>query len=98
MTWALWAFLLVMQQFSHGVSTRAKNSNNYFYNLWAATFSNGVWICSNFILVDSVVRVMKGKDVGLAIFTAVYYTTFCVIGSMLSQWAAINYFEKGKQP
>jgi len=93
MKWILWALLLVAQQFSHGVGSRAKNSNSYLYNLWAATLSNGVWICSNFILVDNAVRIMKDGDVIKAAFIAVFYTTFCVIGSLLSQWAAINYFE-----
>lgn len=94
MKWVIWAFLLVAQQLSHGLSSRAKNRDNYFYNLWAATLSNGVWICSNFVMVGSVLDVIKGGDVVLAIFTVVYYTVFCVIGSLLSQWLAINYFER----
>jgi len=94
MRWVVWALLLVAQQFSHGLSTRAKNSSSYIYNFFAAIFSNSVWICSNFILVDTIVGSMKNSSMREAVFIALYYTVFCVIGSLLSQWAAINYFER----
>jgi hypothetical protein len=94
MKWAIWAVVLILQQFSHGLSSRAKNSNSYTYNIVAATFSNGVWICSNFFLVENVLSAIKDGDLYFALRVGVFYTFFCVLGSFLSQYVAINFIEQ----
>jgi len=92
--WMIWAFVLVAQQLSHGLSSRAKNRDNYAYNVLASVLSNGVWFCSNFFIVGSVLDVIKSGNVGLAVFTVSFYTFFAALGSVLAQWTAIRFIEK----
>ena len=92
--WIVWAFVLIVQQLAHGLSSRAKNRDNYTYNILASVLSNGVWICSNFFIVGSVLDVIKSGNVRLAVFTVAFYTFFAVLGSVLAQWTAIEFIEK----
>jgi len=94
MIYVAWALLLVFQQFSHGISSRAKNSNSVLYNSIASVFSNGVWFASNIILVDNFVDILKRSDWSKAIGLGVFYITFCVVGSVASQVLAMKVIEK----
>lgn len=93
---AVWAVLLVLQNFSHTLSSRAKNSHSLAYNAIASTFSNGVWFGSQFYIVNTLVHF---NDKGWLYITGVfaYYTFFTVVGSLLSHWAAMRFFEKRLQ-
>lgn len=90
--YTVWALSLILQQFSHGISSRAKNSNKVFYNVFAAILSNGVWYFNFYILANNAVE--RQNDIQYIIFIGIFYIFFCVIGSVLSQVVAVNYFEK----
>lgn len=92
-SWIVWAVVLIAQQFSHGLSSRAKNSSSIRYNCVAATLSNGVWILSNFFIVSNVMTAIKTGSTGYAVAVALFYTVFCVIGSVLSQVIAMKVIE-----
>ena len=88
----IWALSLILQQFSHGISSRAKNSNKVIYNAFAAIFSNGVWLFNFYVLATNAIE--KRGDFSYLLFMGLFYIVFCVIGSVLSQVVAVNYFEK----
>lgn len=94
MTWALWAILLLAQNFSHGIVSRARNSNSVLYNCVASVFSNGVWFGSQFILIDNFIQVLKASDWKMGVTLGLFYTTFTVIGSVSSQILAMKVIEK----
>lgn len=87
-----WALSLVLQQFSHGISSRAKNSNRVVYNAFASVLSNGVWFFNFYVLATNAIE--KKGDFSYLLFMGLFYIVFCVIGSVLSQVIAVNYFEK----
>lgn len=87
-----WALSLILQQFSHGISSRAKNSNRVIYNAFASIFSNGVWFFNFYVLATNAIE--KKGDILYLCFMGLYYIIFCVIGSVLSQVVAVTYFEK----
>jgi hypothetical protein len=93
-TYALWALLLVTQQFSHGLSSRAKNSSSVAYNCLASIMSNGVWFASNLILVDNFVDILRRSAWSKAVWIGVFYLIFTVSGSVLSQLLAMKWTEK----
>ena len=97
MTWALWAVLLIGQNFSFTLVSRARNSGSLGYHALAAVFSNGVWFVSQFILIGSIVDAIKTADVGKAIALGVFYTVCTIVGSVSSHWFAMRYLEKGKR-
>ncbi len=87
-----WALSLILQQFSHGISSRAKNSNKVIYNVFASILSNGVWFFNFYILAVNAIE-RKG-DLSYLFFTGLFYILFCVIGSVLSQVVAVRFVEK----
>jgi hypothetical protein len=96
-TWILWAGLLIMQNFSFTLVSRARNSGSYAWHAVAAVGSNGVWIVSQMILVVGIVRLMEDgtrlQQFGLAFF----YITFTVIGSIVGHWVSKNLIERGRR-
>ena len=90
----LWGVMLIGQNFSNTLVSRARNSNSLGYHASAALFSNGVWFASQFILVGSIVDALKTADVMRAIGLGVFYTSCTFLGSVVSHWFAMRYLEK----
>lgn len=89
----IWAILLVLQNASHTLSSRAKNSRSLAYNAVASTLSNGVWFGSQFFIVKTLVGFTdRGWLYIVGVF--LFYTFFTVVGSLLSHWLAMRFFEK----
>jgi hypothetical protein len=100
--WFLWAALLIVQNLSFTVVSRARNSGSLEYHALAAVFSNGIWIISQIILLDSFMKVLrkdhktradKLKAAGIAVF----YTVFTVAGSLLGHWCSQTWLEVGSR-
>lgn len=92
--WILWGVLLIVQNASFTLVSRARNSNSLFYHAWASVFSNGVWIASQFILVDKFIDILKEANWTLGILTAVFYVACTMAGSLGMHWLALNKIEK----
>lgn len=95
MRYVIWGLLLIAQNFAHTISQRAKNQNNLWYTGVSGVFANGIWIGSNFFIVDEVVSVLRGSNVG---FDAMKVITFYIIcttfGTVFSQYCAMRWIEK----
>jgi hypothetical protein len=96
LTYAAWALLLIVQNASFTLVSRARNSGSYAFHAAAAVGSNGIWFASQFILIDSIVTLAKTGTLWEAIGTGVFYTTFTIIGSVGMHWVSATYIEKGK--
>lgn len=97
MTYVVWALLLVVQNAAFTLVSRARNSGSYAFHASAAVGSNGVWLVSQFILVNEMIATMKDSDWSRAVFMGVFYTTFTVIGSVGMHWVSVRYLETGKR-
>ena len=96
MTWAVWAIVLMLQNYAFTYVSRARNSGSLKKHVIAAIFSNLVWIVQLFILAGEMIKCMTGeRGPWMAVVTAVYYTTFTVIGSVVAHYVALK-TEKGK--
>ena len=95
-TWLIWAPVLVAQNFAFTFVSRARNSGSLKRHLIAGIASNGVWFVSQIIIFSKMFAMMTGKyGLGMAIFTALYYTAFTLLGSLVAHyWSLKN--EKGK--
>lgn len=80
MDWLIWGSLLVLQNATHTVSSRAKNSSSLWYSAWAGVFSNGTWFLSQFFIVGHLVRAQD--DPKRLAMVAIYYITLTVAGTV----------------
>lgn len=96
LTWLYWAPVLIAQNFAFTFVSRARNSGSLGRHLVAGIASNGVWFVSQIIIFSKMFSMMTGKyGIGMAVFTAIYYTLFTLLGSLLAHyWSLKN--EKGK--
>lgn len=97
MTYVLWALLLILQNAAFTWVSRARNSGSIGYHAVASVASNGVWIASQFILVDAIVRIIRQGAWHEAIGMAVFYTACTVTGSVGMHWLSMHYLERGKR-
>jgi hypothetical protein len=97
MNYFLWALLLIVQNFSFTLVSRARNSGSLGFHALAAVGSNGVWFASNFILIDNVISIIKTADLQQAVFIGLFYTVFTVAGSLSSHYISMKYIEKGSR-
>jgi hypothetical protein len=96
-TWVFWAFLLIIQNASFTLVSRARNSKSLVYHAWASLFSNGIWFASQFILIDNIVQILKTSDLVLAVTTGTVYIGATMTGSLSMHYIAMHYLEKDKK-
>lgn len=94
---ALWAVVLVLQNASFTIVSRARNSGSDWYHATAAVFSNGIWFVSNGMIIFNVTAVIdRGSKAEFALLLAVYIVC-TVFGSVVAGKFARRYMEKGKR-
>ena len=97
LTWILWAILLLIQNASFTLVSRARNSGSLKFHATAAIGSNLIWFLSQVIVVDKIVSALRSHNWGLIALTALFYTIFTVIGSVSMHHISMKYIEKGKR-
>jgi hypothetical protein len=96
MTWVIWAIILMVQNFAFTFVSRARNSGSIQRHMFASIFSNGVWFVSQMIIFQKLFKLMMGEQGwAMGVFTAFFYTTFTMAGSLLAHYHALR-TEKGK--
>ena len=97
MTWIAWALLLIVQNASFTLVSRARNSGSYLFHAAAAVGSNGIWLASQFVLVNKMIATMKDQDWTAALVMGLFYTTFTVVGSVGMHYISVHYIETGSR-
>ena len=92
--WLFWGSLLLVQNATFTLVSRARNSQSLLYNAWASLLSNGTWFAAQFILIDKVTGLTESADAVLATATGLFYMVFTMLGSVAMQHIAINRLEK----
>lgn len=93
--WALWAFVLILQNFSFTFVSRARNSGSLKKHLVAGIFSNGIWFASQIFAFSAIFSILTGKyGIGKAMAAGAFYTAFTLTGSLLAHQFALK-TEKG---
>lgn len=93
--WALWAVVLIAQNFAFTFVSRARNSGSLMRHLYAGLFSNGIWFASQIFAVSAFMSILSGK---LGFFPAIgaglFYTAFTLFGSVAAHYYSLS-SEKG---
>lgn len=79
--------LVVLQNASFTLVSRARNSNSLMYNAVASVFSNGIWL----LVISKVVQNIESPKMMIA------YLVGSVVGSVAMHHISMKYFEKKKK-
>lgn len=94
--WALWAVMLLWQNYAFTEVSRARSSASLKRHMKAAFMSNGVWFLQTLFVYSQFLRIITGEyGVLLSIFSAVFYTAFTMSGSIYAHYRALKK-ESGK--
>lgn len=91
MTWLIWSLLLILQNASFTLVSRARNSSSIGYHAAAAVLSNGIWFASQFFVVNLLVT-YKSQPLVLACAGLLYVTL--TTSSSVSMHKFLLKFEK----
>lgn len=94
--WVVWAILLLAQNASFTLVSRARNSNSLGYHALAGLGSNGIWFAGQFILFQKMFDILKTGSWGAAAGVGLFYTVFTLIGSVGMHWIAMHKLERKK--
>jgi O-antigen/teichoic acid export membrane protein len=94
MSWVVWAVVLLLQNASFTLVSRARNSRSLSYHAIASVLSNGIWFLSLGLAVN---KLTEAETWGQIAFTAAFYTVFTVIGSVGMHHVLMEYVETGKR-
>lgn len=78
--------LVVLQNASFTLVSRARNSNSLSYNAIASVLSNGIWL----LVISKVVQNFDSPKIMIA------YLLGSVVGSVAMHYISMRYFEKKK--
>lgn len=96
-SWLMWAGLLLIQNASFTMVSRARNSASVVYHAIAAVFSNGVYFCVLYFSVNKIADAQKSHSALLFAATAAFYTLFTVIGGVSAHSLLMRFVERGKR-
>lgn len=82
MRWLLWAALLIAQNASFTLVSRARNSTSLGYHAWASAASNLLWFVSQYILIENVLDLMRSGTAAQKVGVGVFYVLCTMIGSI----------------
>ena len=94
--WVVWASLLLLQNASFTLVSRARNSKSLAYHVVAAVLSNGTWLLSLGIAVNKLAEARETGSWTMLAFTAAFYTTFAVVGSVGMHHVLMTKVEKDR--
>lgn len=90
----IWAFVLILQNFSFVLVSRARNSNNIWYHAVCSLASNGVWFLQNILLLGNVLDVFRTGAWWQMVWIGIFYTTFTMLGAISAHYFALRWVEK----
>lgn len=94
----VWAVLLVLQNASFTMTSRARNSGSDWYHAFAAVFSNGFWILNMMFLFDPTRGLLASAEtLGEKGMFVVIYILATVFGSVVMGRILREHFEKGRR-
>jgi hypothetical protein len=86
------AALLLLQQITGTLSTRAKASGSLLYVGWTAALSHGAWLISFSLSAGRVSEHMRHGEAW--VFDAAWYVLWASLGNVAAVWVAKKYIER----
>lgn len=90
--WLIWGILLFLQNAAHTATSRSRNSKSLTYTAIASVFSNGIWLASQFYIVNQLIQA-KGDALRFTL-VLVFYVVLTAAGSVASQWYLMRFEQR----
>jgi hypothetical protein len=97
MLYLFWALLLILQNASFTLVSRARNSGSDWYHAFAAVGSNGIWLIAFYLTYDKVFLKIGEQGILHALPAALTYVVCTVTGSVFMGKFSRRFLEKGKR-
>src|SRR5438046_3877791 len=97
MIWVAWGLLLLAQNASFTLVSRARNSSSIWYHTWASMLSNGVWFVAQLFLLDNMLHILKSGNWKDGLVVALFYTACTMVGSIGMHYIALHKIERAKK-
>jgi Na+(H+)/acetate symporter ActP len=88
--------ILIAQQFSYVLVSRARNSNSIMYGTIGSVASNCTYFVGQILMVDQFMKILRESNMHHAIVLGAIYITTMTLTASASQWICMRWFEKGK--
>lgn len=95
--WAFWAVLLLAQNASFTLVSRARNSKSLVYHSLASICSNGVYILTLGVSVDKLIAAKQSGSIVDFAAVAAFYTAWAAIGSVAMHYLLMQHVENRKR-
>ena len=92
-SWLIWGLVLLVQNASFTLVSRARNSRSLAYHGVAAVISNSTWLLSQLIIVRKVISATTFMEI---LITLLFYVTITTTSSVLMHWALLRWVENGR--
>lgn len=97
MSWVVWAVLLLLQNASFTLVSRARNSKSLSYHAFASVCSNGIWFLSLGMAINKLNEAMNSGSWAVVAGTATFYTVCTVVGSVGMHYILMKHVESGSR-
>jgi hypothetical protein len=86
--------ILIAQQFSYVLVSRARNSNSILYGTIGSVFANATYFIGQILMVDQFMRIIREADMNHALVLGAIYITTMTLTASVSQWICMRWFER----
>jgi len=88
--------VLIAQQFSYVLVSRARNSSSILYGTIGSVIANVAYFVGQILMVDQFMKIIRSADMNHALALGLIYVVTMTITASVSQWMCMKWFEKGK--
>lgn len=88
--------ILIAQQFSYVLVSRARNSNSIAYGTIGSVAANSTYYIGQILMVDQFMKILRESNLHHAVVLGAVYITTMTLTASASQWVCMHWFEKGR--
>lgn len=89
--------ILIAQQFSYVLVSRARNSNSILYGTIGSVAANSTYFVGQILMVDQFMKIIREANMNHALILGATYITTMTLTASVSQWVCMRWFERNGQ-
>ena len=86
--------ILIAQQFSYVLVSRARNSNSIMYGTIGSVAANSTYFIGQILMVDQFMKILREPNMNHALVLGAIYITIMTLTASVSQWVCMRGFER----
>lgn len=89
--------ILIAQQFSYVLVSRARNSNSILYGTIGSVAANSTYFIGQILMVDQFMKILRESNMNHALVLGAIYITTMTLTASVSQWVCMRWFERNRK-